>query len=68
MISPLGIRDDVAAVYTALHDKVRVIDPAVLAADLHAAIYDPVVSALQAIDPARLATRISVGICSDWLK
>ena len=58
MLSPLALRDDVAAVYTALHAKVRVIDPAALAADLHAAIYDPVHAALAALDPARLAARL----------
>ena len=28
ILSPLAIKDDVAAVYAALHDKVRIIDPA----------------------------------------
>lgn len=60
MLSPLAIKDDVAAVYAALHDKVRIIDPAALAADLHTAIYDPVHSALAAVDPARLGQRLDL--------
>jgi len=58
MLSPLAIKDDVAAVYAALDAKVQLIDPAVLAADLRTAIYAPVHDALQAIDPARLAQRL----------
>lgn len=57
-LSPLAIKDDVAAVYEALHAKVRVIDPAALATDLHAAIYDPVHAALEAVDPAKLGLRL----------
>lgn len=60
MLSPLAIKDDVAAVYAALHDKVRIIDPTALAADLHTAIYDPVHSALAAVDPARLGQRLDL--------
>lgn len=60
MISPLAIKDDVAAVYTALHAKLRVIDPATLAADLRTNVYLPVQQALDAVNPARLGARLDL--------
>jgi hypothetical protein len=60
MISPLAIKDDVAAVYAALHAKVRLIDPQALAADLRSNLYDPVHAALAAVDPARLGARLDL--------
>lgn len=60
MIAPLAIKDDVAAVYTALHDKLRIIDPQALATDLRTAVYEPVQQALAAIDPARIGARLDL--------
>lgn len=64
LLNPLSLKDAVADLYTAIRAKVRVLDPAALAADLHAAIFDPVLSALDALDPARLKTRLDAAFQS----
>lgn len=58
MINPLSLRDAVAAIYDAIRAKVRVLDPAALAAELNSAIFDPVKNAVAAIDPAVLKGKL----------
>lgn len=58
LLNPLALKDAVADIYTAIREKVRVLDPARLAATLHTTIYDPLLAGLHAIDPAALKARL----------
>jgi hypothetical protein len=60
LISPLVVKDGVAAIYDAVRAKVRILDPKDLAAGLKTAAFEPALQALQAIDPAALQTRLQV--------
>ena len=58
-LNPLSLRDSVAAIYTAIRAKVRIIDPAALAAQLSGAIFDPVKNAVHQLDPSVLKAKLN---------
>lgn len=57
-ISPLVIKDALDEFYTALHDKVAVLDPGAIVPRIRAELYQPFADALAAVDPAQIATRL----------
>jgi phage-related protein len=59
LLNPLSLRDSVAAIYTAIRAKVRIIDPAALAAQLNAAIFAPVKDAVHQLDPSVLKAKLN---------
>lgn len=59
LVNPLALKGDVAEIYKAIHDKVRVLDPKQLAAALRSSIFEPVENALKALDPAALKARLN---------
>jgi uncharacterized protein (DUF2267 family) len=59
LLSPLAIKDSLAAVYDTLRQKVRILDPDTLASQLHSSIFDPVMASLTQFDPAQWRQRLN---------
>lgn len=63
-ISPLIIKDALDELYTALHDKVAVLNPGTIVPRIRTDLYLPFADALGAVDPATLATRLDASFTS----
>jgi phage-related protein len=59
LLNPLSLKDAVADIYQTIRQKVRILDPARLAASLSESIFEPVMKALGALDPATLKARLN---------
>jgi hypothetical protein len=57
-ISPLIIKEALDELYTALHDKLAVLDPGAIVPRIRAELFQPFMDAFAAVDPAQLAARI----------
>jgi hypothetical protein len=58
LVDPLSLRDAVAAIYQAVRDKVRIIDPDALAQELRDDLLTPLLEPLRAIDPSAIRSRL----------
>jgi uncharacterized protein (DUF2267 family) len=58
LLSPLAIKDAAAAVYEAIRQKLRILDPQELASGLRTSIFDPLMAALAQVDPAQWKQRL----------
>jgi hypothetical protein len=58
VLHPGGLKQAVAGVYTALREKLNVLDPDTLGRELHEAIWDPLIDPLKAIDPAAIQVQL----------
>jgi ElaB/YqjD/DUF883 family membrane-anchored ribosome-binding protein len=58
LVDPLSLKDAVAAIYAAIRDKVRVIDPDALAQSLRDKFFTPLLDPLKAIDPSAIKLRL----------
>ncbi len=58
LINPLAVRDAVAAIYTEIRAKVRIIDPEALTSEL-TDLMDTLTAPLQAINPAQIKAQIN---------
>ncbi len=58
LVDPLSLKDAVAAIYQAIRDKARVIDPDALAQSLRDKLLTPLLEPLRAIDPSAIKQRL----------
>ena len=58
LVDPLSLKDAVAAIYQAVRDKARVIDPDALAQSLRDKFFTPLLDPLRAIDPSAIKQRL----------
>jgi hypothetical protein len=57
-ISPAVLKDALDEVYSAVHDRLSVLDPSGLAPTIRAELFQPLADALAAVDPAKLRDRL----------
>ncbi len=58
LLHPASLKDAVSSVYTTLREKLDVLDPDELAAELRTSIWDPLIDPLKAIDPAAIQVQL----------
>jgi hypothetical protein len=58
LLNPLALRDSVASIYDAIRQKLRAIDPVVLAQSFRTNVYEPIRNLLGQLDPARWKERL----------
>jgi hypothetical protein len=58
LLDPLSLRTGVAAIYTAVRERVRILDPTALAARIRADLLQPVLDMLGGLDPEALKARL----------
>jgi phage-related protein len=58
LLYPGDIKDAIASVYATLRDKLHILDPDELAADLRTQLWEPLLDPLQAINPAALKAQL----------
>jgi hypothetical protein len=58
LLDPLSLRSGVAAIYTAVRERVRILDPTALAARIRADLLQPVLDMLGGLDPEALKARL----------
>src|SRR6266536_593860 len=58
LVDPLALKDAVAAIYQAVRDKARIIDPDALATPLRDKLLTPLLEPLRAIDPSTIRQRL----------
>jgi uncharacterized protein (DUF2267 family) len=59
VLHPGGLKDAVAEVYAALRDRLAVLDPDALAAQLRTEVWDPLMEPLRAIDPQAIGSELN---------
>jgi hypothetical protein len=58
LVDPLSLKGSVAAIYTTIRSRVRIIDPAALAEQIRTNVLQPVLDVLGELDPAALKQRL----------
>ena len=60
LLDPLSLKDAVAAIYDTIRQKVRILDPVALAAQIRTTFFDPLRNVLTQLDPAVWKQRLNL--------